>query len=121
MDLKTLTFKGFIKEGDYADNYDAIFIGETGEPIAKELEYEIDRKQVSVRYWISDVEKTKEQLQESVLKNLIGAVDAEYSDRYSDVTGYLWTDENLNIGGHDLLAELRSNKGKFIWLEIDIH
>lgn len=118
--METLTFKGIIKEDDFRDNYDALFIG-SDQPIAEILQDEITGKQVSVRYWISDTEKTKEQLQESFLKNLFGAADAEYQDAYSDVTGYLWTDENLNIGGHDLMKELRSNLGKFIWLEIDIH
>src|SRR5437868_3327415 len=37
---------------------------------------------------------------------------------YSEITGYLWTDENLMVGGHDLLDELRSHKGSFVHLEI---
>ncbi len=118
--MEQLIYKGTITEGDFSENYDALFIGE-GEPIAKILEEEINGKEVSVRYWISDTEKTKQELQEGFLKNLFGAIDAEYQDAYSDYTGYLWTDENLKIGGHDLLEELRSNLGKFIWLEIDVH
>lgn len=118
--MEQLIYKGIITEGDFGENYDALFIGE-GEPIAQILQDEINGREVSVRYWISDKEKTKEELQENFLKNLFGAVDAEYQDAYSDYTGYLWTDENLKIGGHDLLAELQSNLGKFIWLEIDVH
>jgi hypothetical protein len=118
--MEQLIYKGIITEGDFSENYDALFIGE-GEPIAKILEEEIQGKQVSVRYWISDTEKTKEELTENMIMTMAGAVDADYSDRYSDVTGYLWTDEELNIGGHDLLSELRDNAGKFIWLEIDVH
>lgn len=119
--MEKLIYKGFIKEGIKGENYDALFIGDTDGPIAEILQNEINGREVSVRYWISDTEKTKEQLQESLLKNLFGAVDAEYQDAYSDYTGYLWTDENLEIGGHDLLGELQSNIGKFIWLEIDVH
>jgi hypothetical protein len=33
----------------------------------------------------------------------------------------LWTDEDLNVGGHDLLEEIRSYLGKFIYLEVDVH
>nr|WP_298659067.1 hypothetical protein [uncultured Flavobacterium sp.] len=118
--MKQLIYKGTIIESDSGENCDALFIG-GGMPIAEILQHEINGKEVSVRYWISDKEKTKEELQENFLKNLFGAVDAEYRDAYSDYTGYLWTNENLEIGGHDLLGELRGNLGKFIWLEIDVY
>lgn len=118
--MKQLIYKGFIKEARKNENYSALFIGEMDDPIAEVFEDEIKGMQVSVRYWISDTEKNKEQLRESFLKVLLGAVDAEYGDVYSETTGYLCTDEELKIGGHDLLAELQSNIGKYIWLEIDI-
>lgn len=121
MELNQLVYKGVIKERHYGENDFALFIGDSDEPIAEILQERINRKQVSIRYWISDTEKTKQELQESVLKNLFGAIDAEYRDSYSDLTGYLWTDENLMVGGHNLLEELRSNIRKFIYLEIDIH
>ena len=38
---------------------------------------------------------------------------------YSDYTGYLWTDENLKIGGHDLLDELKEDCGKWLFLTIE--
>lgn len=119
--MKQLIYKGFIEEKPEGENDDALFIGEMEYPLAEEFRMELQGKQVSVRYWISDTEKTKEQLTESALLNIIGAVDAEYIDRYSEITGYLWTDEKLKIGGHNLLAELSSYKGKFVYLEIDVH
>ena len=119
--MEQLIYSGFIREGSKGENDDALFIGELDEPIAEIFQDEINGKEISVRYWLSDIEKTKEQLQEGFLKKLFGAVDAEYGDVYSDYTGYLWTDENLKIGGHDLLDELQNNIGKFIWLEIDVH
>ncbi len=123
MELNQLVYKGVIKERYYGENDSAIFIGDSDEPIAEILQEMINGKQVSIRYWISDTEKTKQELQESVLENLVGAINAEYRDSYSDLTGYLWTDENLMVGGHNLLEELRSrnNINKFIYLEIDIH
>ena len=48
----------------------------------------------------------------------IGGIEADFNPRYSEITGYLWTDEELNVGGHDLMAELKSNVGKWLILEI---
>lgn len=118
---KQLIYKGIIKKQRKGENDDALFIADMEYPLAEEFEIELQDKQVSVRYWISDTDKTIEQLQEGAFKTLIGSVDADYGDRYSENTGFLWTDEELNIGGHDLLAELSSSIGKFIYLELDIH
>jgi hypothetical protein len=119
--MKQLTYTGFIKEDSYEDNDYALFIGESKAPIAEILEEEINEKQVSVRYWISNVERTKEELQEAHLRTLYGVIHSMYHCAYSDYTGYLWTTEGLMIGGHDLMSELKSSRGKFIWLEIDVH
>lgn len=119
--MKKLVYKGFIKEGSKGENDYALFIGETSEPIAEVFDEEIQLKQVTIRYWISNVEKTKEELDENTVLTIAGAVDADYYDRYSEYTGYLWTDEKLNIGGHDLLGQLRNNIGKFIYLEVEVY
>jgi hypothetical protein len=63
----------------------------------------------------------KEELEEEHFKTLIGATDAEYNARYSDLTGYLWTDEDWNVGGHNLLSELKSNVGKWLILEVELY
>lgn len=119
--MKQLIYKGFIEKKGKGENDDALFIGDMECPLAEEFESKLQRKKVSVRYWISDNEKTKDQIQEGALKKIMGIVDADYGDRYSEITGYLWTDQELNIGGHDLLAELSSCKGKFVYLEIDVY
>lgn len=119
--MEQLIYKGFIEEKGKEENDDALFIGDMEYPLAEEFESKLQGKKVSARYWISDTEKTKEQIQEGALKTIMGIVDADYGDRYSEITGYLWTDEELNIGGHDLLAELSSYKGNFVFLEIDVH
>lgn len=118
--MEQLIYKGIIKEGESGQGCYNVSIGED-EPIAEILQDKINGKEVSIRYWISNTEKPKQELQETFLKKLFGAVDAEYQDVYSDYTGYLWTDQNLKIGGHDLLEELLSYLGKFIYLEIDVH
>ena len=119
--METITYKGIVKEGDYGENWEALFIGENSQPIAEIFEEDFVGKQVTVRYWTSENEKTKEELQESVLRKLFGDVDANYSDCYSEITGYLWTNEDINIGGHDLLNEIRSYAGSYILLEVDVH
>lgn len=118
--MRTLTYNGLITEGYNGDNDDALYIDNTC--ITQELAEEINGKQVSARYWISKNKiNSKEEAQESFFKTLIGVAESEYESAYSEVTGYLWTTENLQIGGHDLDSELRDSEGKYILLEIDIH
>lgn len=94
----------------------------TNEPLAEILYYKIARKKVTVRYWISDTPATKEELKEDfIVKSLGGVANCKYGSHYSELTGYLWTDEELKIGGHDLLNELKSFKDKWIILEIEVH
>ena len=119
--MQQLIYKGLIVEGSKGENEEALFIGEIKEPIAYELKEKIQGKEVSIRYWISNIEKTKEKLTTNMIKTMVGAIDADYEDRYSENTGYLWTDEDINVGGHDLLSELRSSIGKFNYMEIDVH
>lgn len=114
-------FRGFIDVRDYAEEYDVLFIGNSDDPFAEEME-EYKDEIVSVKYWTSIEEKSREDL---VLGHITytcgGSVDAKYIGHYSDITGYMWTDEELNIGGHNLLDELKTHVGKFIHLEIIKH
>ena len=73
---------------------------------------------LSVRYYTSTQEATEDELAEAMLRTLYGEGDARYGARYSDITGYLWTDNELEVGGHDLMAELSSHAGRFLHMEI---
>jgi len=120
--VKTLVYKGIIhirKNGDYYDH--ALAIGTMQCVLAEELKSTIDYKKVSVRYWISNTEKSKKQLKEDFLKSLSGRVQANYGDNYTELSGYTGTVERAKIGGHDLIQELRTFIGKFVYLEIDVH
>jgi hypothetical protein len=123
--METLTFAGKLSEG-WGESDEALTLTETDDKfypefaLAERLE-EIHKKQVSVRYWITDEKVTRKEAQEAFLKTLLGAADVEWWARYSEITGYLWTDEELKIGGHDLLEELKSHLGKWLILEIDVH
>lgn len=118
---KTLEYNGLLCIHDYGEASDCLFLHNQKSPLADILQDEIVNEFVSVRYWITDTKCSKEQAQEQFLKKLYGAADIEFESHYSDITGYLWTDEEIKIGGHDLLAELTSHKDKWLILEIDIH
>lgn len=112
---------GQIQVKDYGESDDVVFLSGMDEPLAQYLEEEIMFKCVTVRYWITDAEVSLEDAQEAAVRQLYGDFRAEFCARYSELTGYLWTDEELKVGGHDLLNELYTNKGKWIILEISCH
>lgn len=124
-------YRGFVTLGDYGDNYDALGLlpepptekyGALGQqPLAYQLseDREIFGPYATVRYFVADEERTAEQLTENLVRQLVGDVDAIYDDVYSEITGYLWTDEEIKVGGHDLLYELQTYKGRFVHLEIE--
>jgi hypothetical protein len=57
------------------------------------------RHPVTVRYWITDTRKTKEELEEDTVRQMSGDMEGQY--------------------GHDLIAEFRSHLGKYLYLEVD--
>ena len=74
---------------------------------------------LSVRYFIATEPRTGEELEKDYMEMVFGKLKANYCQRYSDLTGYLWTDEELNVGGHDLCSELKGSKGKYLHMEIE--
>lgn len=90
-------------------------------PLAEILEEDITGKNVTVRWWVSNVPRDIEDLKQDWIALSMGYADVTFSAHYSEITGYLWTDEYLKVGGHDLLQEIRSFHGKWMHLEIDIH
>ena len=50
---------------------------------------------VFARWWSSDQKATKEELNEAVVAQVLGAAELVFGARYSEVTGYLWTDNEL--------------------------
>jgi hypothetical protein len=116
-------YSGTITVRDYGEDTSALWLDPTDygdEPLTGEIEADIEQfgNTVTVSYWIADGPRTLEQLLENEVKQLAGAADAEYTQCHSDITGYLYTDASLVIGGHDLLAELESNEGRWCYLTI---
>jgi hypothetical protein len=90
------------------------------EPFAEVLRYAISYKNISVSYYICDNEITEDEAMEQFLGYLDGAFSADYGVHWSEMTGYLWTDEDIKVGGHDLLRELKSNLNKYLIMTIEV-
>lgn len=74
---------------------------------------------LTVRYWISDRElESVNDATEAYLASYYGRTEAEYQMYYSEITGYLYTTEELMVGGHDLLEELKYHTGFYLLMEI---
>ena len=124
-DERRLVLEGKLRIGLAGDNDDALLLG-TGtdsEPLARVVQ-EAAREDLpfwSVRYFVSDQERHGDEWTEALLGKLCGRADVEYRDVYSDITGYLWTEETLVVGGHDILGELASLvEGGRTWLRLEI-
>lgn len=111
-------YSGFLKLGSNGEEEDVLFL--SSKPLAEALN-DLHHKIATIRYYISDKEVTLEQAQQLFVDSLFGKVDAIYNMHYSDITGYLWTDEELNVGGHNLLNELMTYLGKYLILVADIN
>jgi hypothetical protein len=121
---ETIRYRGVIAEHDHGEGTDILFLddasGNYDDPLAEVIEDDIDRhgRHLSVRYWTADVPRSDDDMIEGALREQDGEGEAEFRHRYSEITGYLWTDEDINVGGHDLLEELRSQAGRYCLLEI---
>lgn len=68
-----------------------------------------DEIPATIRYHISSEKKSFEELNENIIRKVCGAdLKIDYHHVYSDLTGYLWTDENFIVNGHDIMAEIYS-------------
>lgn len=82
-----------------------------GEPLVDQVE-QFNRKTITVRWWVSDVPlDSVDQAVEQTLKQVMGVLDSRIHHAWSECTGYLWTEEHLKIGGHDILQEISSECG----------
>ena len=79
------------------------------------------KKMVSLRYWTSDREEPDDAIKQRALENILGVAHADYGARYSELTGYLWTDEVFKVGGHDMISRLTTDVGKYLLLEMEVH
>lgn len=118
--MNQLIYNGLLCLRSWGEADDILYLSTLERPLIEELEI-IHKKKVTVRYWITDKQITKEEANNITALMAEGIVDANLWAQYSEITGYLYTDEELNIGGHNLLQELKSFIGKWVYLEIQMH
>jgi hypothetical protein len=103
---------------DPGESMDILFCGD--ECVAEWAEEKLEGKQITLRWWAADREEPDEAIKRRALEQVMGKVDVEWGARYSEVTGYLWTDEEFKVGGHDMIARLKSDVGKYLLLEAEV-
>jgi hypothetical protein len=114
-----ITYEGWISEHSSGEADEILFLSKVSDPLADAVSDDMFHgRYLSVRYFISDTEVPIEELEEAEIRKIVGGGEAGLRHRYSEITGYLWTDEDLMVGGHDLLEEIRSHLGKWCHLEI---
>ena len=112
------TYTGLLAVHSYAGEEDVLFLSSLSCPLVDELQW-MCGKCVRVRYWITDQRVSKEEAQSAFSRRLVGQVEGVFGAKYSEITGYLWTDEELTVGGHDLVAELYTHEAKWLILEVE--
>lgn len=100
-----------------------VLINTAGFPFSKQMEETMGwrEKYASIRMFTDDKPIDPTKVEEEFIINYYGGAKATYSMRYSDLTGYLWTDEGFVVGGHDILEILKSNYGKYVHMEIELY
>jgi len=116
-------YRGLLELGSNGEEDELLRIAGSEEVLAELVMEDIEEfgDFLTVRYFTAEKELTEDELIEALVKKVSGVGDALYNVAYSEITGYLWTDEKLNVGGHDLLGELKSHVGKFCHLEIEFY
>jgi hypothetical protein len=125
------TYTGVITVRDYGNSTDVLFLvadedvhGDEPRPLALRIADDLERygSRVDVAYWVADGAASLDELQGRWLRHVLGGeLEAEFRVAYSEITGYLWTDESIVVGGHDLLAELTDRAELYVHLQITFH
>lgn len=128
--IEKITYRGWVHEARAEDNYEALIWTlvprqywdwkDSAIALAQLIKNDMQKygNYLSVRYYILGKEFLEEEMLEEFMKYIHGFSEAKYLHHYSEITGYLWTDEDIIIGGHHLIEELSSYKGHFCHLEI---
>ena len=119
-------YSGIIRLSSHGEADEILFVGEDrsdNDPLAELIQGDMLEygEYLSVRYFITGKSMSFDECEEALIRTLYGDSDVKFYHRYSEITGYLWTDEDIMVGGHDLLAEIKSHVGKYVLLEIDFN
>ena len=75
------------------------------------LEYNCKRSEgisASITYHVTNVALNEDELILSMMKTMEGEPKSKYGHAFSDLTGYLWTDEKFIINNHNVIDEIYS-------------
>lgn len=70
---------------------------------------------VGVRYHLSTQKKSWEELTTNMLNSFEGLASAKWGHHFSDLTGYLWTDQEFIVNKHDLISEIGTQLAGKSW------
>lgn len=92
-------------------------------PFTKEMEEKCGWRScyASIQMLTGNTPIDLEHIDETKIASMEGDVESEYYHRYSDLTGYLWTEECFVAGGHDIPQILLSHNGEYIHMEIELY
>ena len=92
-------------------------------PLTKEMEHACGwyGMYASVQMLTGDTPIDMDHIDETKVVSMMGEVESKYYHRYSDYTGYLWTEEGFKCGGHDIPKILHSHMGEYIHMEIELY
>ena len=118
MTNKIETYSGFIRIRGYSEDSEVVYLDDDEDPLLMRLK-DYHETNVAISYYLSDKKITLEEAKLNFASRLFGELDCEFIVHYSDITGFLYIDKNLNIGGHNLLRELEMSSGKYLILVIE--
>lgn len=86
-----------------------------GESVSKFIAKFYGRK-VWCIWAVNDTFLNPSEIMEDHIKKIIGATYTNIGAVYSELTGYLWTNDTGKIGGHDLIDNLSCYHGKYAFI-----
>ena len=85
-------------------------------PFTKEMQKKCGwyERYASIQMLTGDEPIDMDHLDETKIVSMEGDVSSKYYHRYSDFTGYLWTESEFKCGGHDIKNILTNYIGKYL-------
>ena len=117
---KNIVLNGKIEQCDDDDKFREVCIG--GKNVSREVE-DFNNRVVKLKYYISnsiiDPNKVVEQMLSIFYE---GKCEAEETYVYNTTwtAGIIGGDEVFEVGGHDIIKELKTHLGKYCHLEIEL-
>lgn len=115
----TKTYQGRIELRDCGSGGNsALFLSSLDQPLSEDLEW-MRGKRVTVRFWITDMERTRSEAAAGAMMGAPGYAYVELRTYHSDHPWASLVDERLTVCGYALLEELKRCAGNWLILEIE--